>query len=215
MTRSTWTATKMLKKTKRRNGRYGEKVNKKIKKWVKTTGLLGTGIILSTTYYFYNLKTEEEYDNYYTKEWIKIVNSRDEVVFNLKNPDPEPQELINEYGKFSIKVKDARRYLDGYKITFSVGNYSNITFPNPKVKLKWNYLRKEYNPQDILEMPKEYRSDWNKKYRKEIDDWSTSFKEKEFTNLKSLIKESWTDLEFTILPCNSEEVEHVEFSIVG
>lgn len=193
----------------------GEKINKKVRKRVIAAILLGIGISSSITYYYFNSKTAEEYTEYHTKELIKLINQKDEIVFNLKELDSEPQELVNKYGRFLVKVKDVRTCLDGYKITFSVANTSNISFPSPKVKIKWNYLRKEYNPRDILDMPKEYCADWNKKYRKECDDWSKSFKEKEFKSLKDLTKQSWTDLEFTILPCTSEEFEHVEFSIVG
>jgi hypothetical protein len=192
-----------------------EKINKKTKKLVVATVLLAVGTAATSVYYFFNSKTKEEYTEYYTKELIKLANSRDEIAFNLKELDYESQELTNKYGRFLVKVKDVRKCLDGYKITFSVGNQSNITFPNPKVKLKWNHLRKEYNPQDILDMPKEYYGDWNKKYHKENEDWSNSFKEKEFTSLKDLTKGDWTDLEFIIIPCNSEQFEHVEFSIVG
>lgn len=174
---------------------------------------MGTASICA--YHYFKPKTVDEYTEYYTKEWMKVLNKKDEVAFNLNELDSETQELINQYGKFLVKVKEVRPFLDGYKVTFSVENPSQITFPNPKVKLKWNYPRKEYDPQDILDMPKEHAGDWNKKYRKEIDDWSNSFREKEFTNLKDLNKQSWTDLEFTIMPCAPEEFGHIEFSIVG
>ena len=180
-----------------------------------TFALLVIGIIATTIYYHFNSKTADEYAEQCTKELIEIFNRKDEIAFNLKNLDFESQELVNKYGRFLVKVKEVRPFLDGYKIKFSIWNFSNFTLPNPKVKLKWNYLMKEYNPQDILDMPKEYCGDWNNKYQKEIDDWGASFHEKEFTNLKDIIQKSWTDLEFIVLPCSSEQFQHVEFSIVG
>lgn len=168
-----------------------------------------------TAYYHCNSKTSEEYAEYYTKKWMELLNQKDEIAFNIKDPDRDPQELVNKWGTFLVRIKEVRPYLDGYKITFSVRNLSNITFQNPKVKLRWTYLRKEHNPNDILEMPKEYCGQWNKKYEKEMKDWSLSFQEKEFLNLNDLEPKSWTDLEFSILPCKADRFEHVEFSIVG
>lgn len=184
------------------------------KKWVISTLFLGAVVAGGAIYYQLNSKTVEEYKEHYTKEWAKLLNQKDEIAFSLKDSDQEPQELVNQWGRFHVKVKEVRPFLDGYKITFSVWNPSSITFPNPQVQLKWNHLRQQCN-EDISKMTEKDRLDFLTRYQKACNNWSSSFKKKKFSNLKAIEAKSWTDLEFTILPCNPIDFEHVEFSIIG
>ena len=189
-------------------------MKKKTRNWI-ILALLGIGTITALTYRFYDSSASEELAEHYTKEWMKVLNVNEEVPFNTRLDEGEPKKLDSKYGTFLVKLKETKKYLDGYKITFSVANPSNITLPNPKVKIKWNRTIRTYDFQEISGMPQEYQADWNKRMQKEREDWSNSYKAKEFTNVGNLTKNSWTDLEFVILPCDSADIELVEFSIVG
>jgi hypothetical protein len=179
-----------------------------------TIAILGS-LIIALCWAKYSAKTAEDYADEYTKKWSAMINNRETVAFDLKHPNGQPLELTNQWGKYLVKVKEARPYLDGYKITFAVANQSALSFPKPKVKLSWSYLRPEYDPQDCMNVPDDYVIEFNKKWKKELDAWSASFKEKRFTNLPDLKGNSWTELEFIVMPCTEHEFEHVEFSITG
>lgn len=188
-------------------------MKKKIKNWI-ILALLGIGTSATLTYRLYDSRTREDLAEHYTKEWMKLLNVNEEVPFNTKLDEGEPKKLDSKYGTFLVKLKETKKYLDGYKITFSVANPSKITLPNPKIKITWNRTIKTYDSQELKNMPKEYYADWNKRMRKERDEWLNSYKTKEFKNVGDLTKNSWTDLEFIILPCDSADIELVEFSIV-
>lgn len=189
-----------------------DKTRKKRNIRTVSLGILAAAI---ATYCSYDSRTPEEIAEHYTKEWARLLNVNEEVAFNTKLDEGEPKKLDSKYGTFLVKLKETKKYLDGYKITFSVGNPSDITIPNPKVKIRWNRTIKTYDVKDILEMPKEYNEDWDKRMKKETEAWSKSSKMKEFSKQKDLAKKGWTELEFIILPCDLDEIELVEFSIVG
>lgn len=188
-------------------------MKKKTKNWIIIT-LSGITISAALTYHLYDSRTSEELADYYTKEWIKVLNLNKEVAFNTRIDEGEPKKLDSKYGTFMVKLKETKKYLDGYKITFSVANPSNMTLPNPKIKIMWNRTIKTYDFQEVSNMPKEYHADWNKRMQKERDEWINSYKTKVFTNVGNITKNSWTDLEFFLLPCDSADIELVEFSIV-
>lgn len=189
-------------------------MKKKTRNWI-FIALSGIVITAALFYCFHDPRTEEELAEHYAKEWMKALNVNKEVPFNTRLDEGEPKKLDSKYGTFLVKLKETRKYLDGYKITFSVANPSNMTLPNPKIKIKWNHTIKTYDFQEINNMPKEYYADWNKRMQKEREEYFNSYKTKEFTNVGDITKNSWTDLEFVILPCDSVDIELVEFSIVG
>lgn len=131
----------------------------------------------------------------------------DKLVFNVKKSDGF-EVLESSSGIFFVSVKDVQPHLDGHKITFSIGNPSNITFSNPKIKLRWN------SPFDFKKINTKLPEDEFKKHVSELsDEWKKSFKEKEFSVLKEFSPGSWSQVELYLSPSSLTELEWVEFSI--
>jgi len=102
-------------------------------------------------------------------------------------------------GVFLVAVRDAKPYLDGYRLSLAVGNLSSARYDGFKMKLSW---------QGPLPEQKDGESD--EQYSKRMDQWGQSRHEKEFTSIETLHPASWNPISIVISPATAEEIRMLE-----
>lgn len=148
---------------------------------------------------FLKFETETTEDILEIKQ--RIINPS--TVFNLK--EKQGFSRINSDGfVFCVSVDDVQPYLEGFKVSFKIGNPMFATFHNPKVHIKWG--------KGFFKYYKEQKSEGSK-VSDIFDSWKGSLKEKEISTLKELKPGVWNKVEFVLTPSTLEEIEYVEFSM--
>ncbi len=102
---------------------------------------------------------------------------------------------------FFVSIKSVSHYLDGYKVLFKIGNTSNVTFTNPKIKIEWN----TYPTFDVTLSLDEIL--------KRNDEWKKANKEKTFSIAGNLNPGEWSNVELFLSPCSEQELEYIRLSI--
>lgn len=135
--------------------------------------------------------TKKHFDDLIQLEYDFLLDGKriKHLFIDLKNCNGF-QTVYSSYGMFFVSVKDVQPYLDGYKITFEIGNPGNVTYTNPKITLKWG-----------LDLNNENLDELNK------------IKEREFNILKDLERGYWNKIEIFVNPLKSNELGFLDFSI--
>lgn len=125
------------------------------------------------------------------------------TIFNLK--EKQGFSKINSDGLiFCVSVENVQAYLDGFKVSFKIGNPLFVTFQNPKIHIKWG--------KDPFKYYGEQKSE-GKSISGIFDSWKKSLQEKEITILKDLKPGVWNSFEIVLTSSKLDEIEHVEFSM--
>lgn len=146
--------------------------------------------------------------------WAFKRRKRKKLIINAKKIGGgfDVLETYSGSGLFYVSVNDVKPHMDGYKISFSIGNPLNVVFSNPKIILKWNmpYERLPYKYLDNKEARKKRKEEKKKNFKK----WKDSFKKLEHVVLGSgFAAGSWTDIEVFLTPANEKEIESIRFYI--
>lgn len=118
---------------------------------------------------------------------------QDSVILNFKEKGGFAR-INTEEGQFFICCVGADPYLDGYKISFKIGNPYFCDFNNIQFIVHW-------------------RMSYSKSKEKGMtgSQWVASIKEKEFPVIASGIKAGkWNLMELILTPCSVDELEKVE-----
>jgi len=95
------------------------------------------------------------------------------------------------FGVFLVSVKNVEPYLDGYRVTFEVGNPQYATFSNLKIKTVWG-SKFEYS---------KATNDVNY-----VENYNASLKRKEFSQADKLLPGSWNKVSIVLSPAKSDEL---------
>lgn len=102
-------------------------------------------------------------------------------------------------GFFLILVRDAKPYLDGYRISLAVGNPSSARYDGFKMKLSWH-----------APLPEQKPGESDDQYSKRMDQWSQSEHEKEFSSIETLQPASWNPITIVVSPATAEEIKMLQ-----
>ena len=102
------------------------------------------------------------------------------------------QRIDTNCGFFLISIKEAKPYLDGYKIILNIGNPSTIVYSGFTLKVKWGK-----------------RFEKGEKYA----DWSKSLKEKEEKFTQELRPGVWNKIELVLSPAKPEQLGYLKISM--
>ncbi|MEI7464286.1 MAG: hypothetical protein WCJ87_02995 [Burkholderiales bacterium] len=92
-----------------------------------------------------------------------------------------------KFGPFTVSVRGVTPYLDGHKVKIRIGNLTNASFDDPKLKLSWG-------PAFDAEKP---------------DDWEKNQKKREVSLTESLLSGSFTDVEVILTPSKPEDIKSI------
>ena len=106
------------------------------------------------------------------------------------------QMLDGDDSTFLISVRNVTPYLNGYRVTLSVGNPEDATFSNVTFNIRW---AKAYDYSH-------YTAD---SYQK----WQKSVNEKEITLNTNLLPGSWNTVNIDLVPCAADETGFMELSM--
>lgn len=106
-------------------------------------------------------------------------------------------------GFFLVAVRDAKPYLDGYRLILAIGNPTTARYNGFKLKLKWQ-----------KPMPEQKEGESDEHYSKRLHEWiqsgTQSGHEKEFAFTETLYPSSWNPISLTISPATAEELKELE-----
>jgi len=100
--------------------------------------------------------------------------------------------LDSDNSTFLISLEDASPYLNGYRIKLDIGNPSDATFSNAKLKVRWSHALKSIDS---------------------YDSWQKSIHEKEVTLTDDLAPGKWNSVTVDLIPCASDELGYLEVSL--
>lgn len=112
------------------------------------------------------------------------------------------QRINSNTGIFLVILDNVSPYLDGQKVTLSIGNPSSAKYTGFKLKLTWGMRFPEFDGKDAEE--------WNKQYRLAIE----STKEKEISLPDTLQPGSWNKVSFNLAPAQSKEFGRLTIEMI-
>jgi hypothetical protein len=98
-------------------------------------------------------------------------------------------------GYFLVVLENATPYVDGFRVTFRVGNPSSVTFDGLKVHAKWG-------PRADMKDPK---FNWTA--------WQESMREKDIDLPDTLRAGAWNRVSFVLSPAKPEQFGYVALSL--
>lgn len=104
--------------------------------------------------------------------------------------------MDTDNGFFLVSVEEAAPYLSGYKIHLTIGNPSNATYRNYKLKIKWS---KQY--------------DWAKYTQASYDEWNKAIQEKEISYPESLEPGTWNGVDVILAPVTADQLGYMTLSM--
>lgn len=108
------------------------------------------------------------------------------------------QRLDTDTSSFLVAVEDVVPYLNGYKLTVSIGNPTTATFSGVTIKIRWG---KAYN--------------FNEFSDSSYAEWSKSIQEKDVSLTGDLSPGSWNDVDLYLLPATADELGYLEISMTS
>ncbi len=103
------------------------------------------------------------------------------------------QQVKSNNATFLMTFVKAEPYLNGYKVTLSIGNITTATFNGFDLKLKWGAKEPEYSDKWI--------------------DWWHGLKTKEQHFTDDLVPGRWNRVEVALLPASADELGFLQVSI--
>ncbi|MBI3811103.1 MAG: DUF3251 domain-containing protein [Nitrospirae bacterium] len=101
-------------------------------------------------------------------------------------------------GFFMISVRDAKPYLNGFKVRLSIGNPTTVTYLGFVLNTKWG------RSFDFKEM---------KTDRSAYSNWQKSLQHKEIKFTDQLKPATWNNVDLIIIPAKQDELGHFELSM--
>lgn len=116
-----------------------------------------------------------------------------------------------DMGSFPISVEKAEPYLDGHKITFSVGNPLSASLTGAKLTIKYGKRMPQF-PTDAKGQF-DFGTEVQSKYQIEKDLWEKSLKTMDVNVTGSVGAGSWTSVEAILSPTKAEEVAYLQVTL--
>ena len=104
--------------------------------------------------------------------------------------------LDTDIGSFLVSLEDVTPYLNGYKLSLSIGNPSGGTVSGIKVKAKWST-----------------QYDWGKYDADSYKAWESKIHEQEVSLTQAMKAGSWNKVELILVPASSQELGYLEISM--
>jgi hypothetical protein len=121
-------------------------------------------------------------------------NPYESAVFDPSDPGGYAR-IDTSGGTFLVSLETATPYVDGFRLTFNVGNPSSATYRGFRVHAKWGARR---DPS---------RKGWT------APAWRASLREKEISLTNSLHGGAWNKVSFVVAPAKAEEFGYLELSL--
>lgn len=106
------------------------------------------------------------------------------------------QRLNSNNGTFLVLVSNVEKYLNGYKLTLSIGNTSSATYNGFELTLKWG----QQLPPGLPDL-------------KTFERWLNSLKTRTQSYTQELRPASWNKVEMILLPAAANELGYLELSM--
>jgi hypothetical protein len=135
----------------------------------------------------------------YTLELEKTANSS--VTIDPGLPKAY-QRLDSTTGSFFVLLESVTPYLDGQKVTLTIGNPSSATYSGFTLKVKWGPRYPTYDPKDSVE------------YFKQLELVSKSTQQRDIKLTDSLIGGRWNRVSFNLTPAAAKDFGRLELEIV-
>lgn len=128
---------------------------------------------------------------------LEYQNRKDDTaVLDISRLDGPYQRLNANSGTFLVSLKNIERYLNGYKVTISIGNVSSATFKGFDLTMTWATAEPSIGANI---------DGWSK--------WYDSRKSKTETYTQELLPGSWNQVEMILLPVRADELGYLEVSL--
>ena len=121
---------------------------------------------------------------------------QDSITLNLT--EREYQRLDTSNGFFLVAVEEVVPYLNGYKISVSIGNPAYAKYNGFKVKVSWG---KKYAPAQYTEAS--------------FSEWQKTIQEKETSMTNILEPGTWNKAEIIVAPATADDLGYVTFSMTA
>lgn len=108
------------------------------------------------------------------------------------------QRLDTDTSTFLVSVQNVVPYLNGYKLTVSIGNPTTATFSGVEIKIRWG---KAY--------------DWNTFSNSSYAAWNKSIQQKDFPVTDDLTPGSWNSVDLYLLPAGADDLGYLELSMTA
>jgi len=110
------------------------------------------------------------------------------------------QRLTTDSGFFLIAINNVEPYLDGYKVTFSIGNPFSATYKNLKINVTWGkrlldaLAGKEKDPDAFM-------------------NWQHNLHQKELSIPDELLPASWNRVKLVLTPAKSDDLGYISLTL--
>ncbi|HLP76964.1 MAG TPA: hypothetical protein VK327_08600 [Candidatus Paceibacterota bacterium] len=128
-------------------------------------------------------------------EWDNMV--REQTWVDLDLTSKGYQRVDTPLMPLLVSAKDVTPYLDGYKVKIQIGNPYNMVFQGVKVSYKWGVSYKFSNGKIVNHT-----------------EYQNSQKTKSCDLTETFYSGYWTEVELTVTPATSEEIQNLRISIV-
>jgi hypothetical protein len=118
----------------------------------------------------------------------------------------------NEYGSFPISVSEATAYLDGHKITLSIGNPFSASINSGKVIIRYNRREPDAPDESKIKTDEERIKAWQK-YSDDYDAWSANTRTAEISIQNEIKGSSWNSFDAILSPSKPEELAYLEVDL--
>lgn len=118
-----------------------------------------------------------------------------------------------DMGSFPISVEKAEPYLDGHKLTFSIGNPLSAALTGAKLTIKYGKRMPPF-PVDANGQL-DFGAEVQAKYKTEKEAWDKSLKTMEVGVNGNIGAGSWTSVEAILTPTKPEEVAYLQVSLAS
>ncbi len=106
------------------------------------------------------------------------------------------QRVDTDSSTFLVALDRVIPYMNGYKLTVSIGNPSNATFTGARVKVRWG---KAYN--------------WAGFTEASYKQWQSTIQQKEIALKEDLVPGAWNPVDLLLVPATKDELGFLELSM--
>lgn len=131
------------------------------------------------------------------------------IHFNCKYLRKEFYTINIGSGVLFVSIKEAKPYLNGYRLSLEIGNPNFATYINPEINLSWNISFHQHwkNQSEAMEKQK------NTKEKIQIPLWEDTLQKKSYCSLKRFLPGIWNEVEIDIPNVTLDQLECCELSI--
>lgn len=134
---------------------------------------------------------------------------KEKIYFNCKDLQNACHTINTGNGMLFVSVKEAKPYLNGYRISLDIGNPNFVTYINPEINLSWNISFQQFwkNRTEARERQK------NTDEKIQIPSWEDTLQKKSYCVIKRFLPGIWNEIDIDIPNVTLNQLEDCELSI--